>query len=146
VASFRCDVGSSINPNHNVLNAAPRAETVICNLANGFRQIRIHNCVIAMLILAIATLSALAQTGSITGQVLDPAGAAVVNANVTATASSIGVTRTVSTTSAGVYNFAALPPAAYDLTVSATGFQVQTKKNVILSVAATLPMNFELAI
>jgi len=132
VAFFRCEVGSSINPHRHMLSAAQRAEILMCKLENRFQRIRIHNCAVAMLIIAMATVSALAQTGGITGQVLDPAGAAVANADVTATASSIGVTRAVNTTSAGVYTFAALPPAVYDLTVTATGFQVQTKKNVIL--------------
>jgi len=146
VTFLRCEVGSFINPHRHMLSAAHRAETLLCKLANGFQRIRIQNCAVALFMLSIAAVSALAQTGSITGQVLDPAGAAVVNANVTATANSIGVTRTVNTTSAGVYTLAALPPAVYDITVTATGFQVQTKKNVILSVAATLPMNFELGI
>jgi hypothetical protein len=87
-----------------------------------------------------------AQTGSITGQVLDPTGAAVVNAKVTATSSSTGTTHTVTTTSAGVYNLAALPPAVYDLTATADGFQTQIRKNVILNVAAILPLNFKLAV
>jgi hypothetical protein len=120
VAFFRCEVCSSINPHRHILSVAHRAETLICKLANGFQRVR--NCAVAMFMLVIATVSALAQTGSITGQVLDPAGTAVVNVKVTATANSIGVTRTVNTTSAGVYTFAALPPAVYDLTVTATGF------------------------
>lgn len=52
----------------------------------------------------------------------------------------------ITTISAGVYNFAALPPAVYDLTATAIGFQVQVRKSVILSVAASLPMNFDLAV
>jgi Carboxypeptidase regulatory-like domain len=87
-----------------------------------------------------------AQTGSITGQILDPTGAAVVDAKVTATSSSTGITRTVATSSAGVYNLAALPPAVYDVSASANGFQEQTRKNVILNVAAVLPLNFKLAV
>ena len=82
-------------------------------LANGLQRIRVHNCAVALFMLAIGTVSALAQTGSITGQVLDPAGAAVVNANVTATASSIGVTRTVNTTSAGVYTLCGVCPPLF---------------------------------
>jgi hypothetical protein len=129
-----------------MLKTVHRAETLTRKLAIGFQHIRISNFAVAMFVLAIATVAALAQTGSITGQVLDPSGAAVANANVTATANSIGVARTVSTTSAGIYFFAALPPAVYDLTVSSSGFQIQTKRNVILNVAATLPMNFQLVI
>jgi Carboxypeptidase regulatory-like domain len=88
----------------------------------------------------------IAQTGSITGQVLDPTGAAVVNATVTATSSSTGTTRTVTTTSAGIYNLATLPPAVYDVTATANGFQTETHKNVVLNVAAVLPVNFKLSV
>ena len=90
--------------------------------------------------------TARAQTGSITGQIFDPAGATVTGAQVTATSESTGFTTSVSSTSAGVYNFAALPPSVYTVTVSAEGFQNATRKNVILNVAATLPLKFTLAI
>jgi len=91
-------------------------------------------------------LSAHAQTGSITGQVTDPAGAVVANAKVTATSSLTGTTRTVSTTSAGLYNFPALSPSSYTVSVAASGFQVETRENVTLNIAATLPLNFKLSV
>ncbi len=87
-----------------------------------------------------------AQTGSITGQVLDPTGAVVAGATITAKSVATGIVVTATTSSAGVYNFGALPPAAYDLSVSAGGFQDQSKTNVVLNVAATLPVNFTLGL
>jgi hypothetical protein len=105
-----------------------------------------RNAVLAFLFFLLTSLTVVAQTGSITGQVLDPSGAAVAKAQITATSGSTGITHTVTTSSVGIYNFAALPPAVYALTVNATGFQAQTKKNVILNVAATLPVNFNLAV
>jgi Carboxypeptidase regulatory-like domain/TonB dependent receptor len=90
--------------------------------------------------------AAVAQTGSITGQVLDPSGAAIPNAKVTATAAATGTIRTVATTSAGIYNFAALPPAIYDVAATADGFQAETRTNIVLNIAATLPLNFKLSI
>ena len=86
------------------------------------------------------------QTGSVTGQVFDPAGAVVPDASVTATSESTGLTRTATTTSAGIYNFAALPPSVYTVTVAAPGFQSLSRKNVVLTVAATLPVNFTLQV
>lgn len=86
------------------------------------------------------------QTGSVTGQVFDPAGAVVPDATVTATSDSTGLSRTATTTSAGVYNFAALPPSVYTVTVTAPGFQTLSHKNVVLTVAATLPVNFTLQV
>ncbi len=86
------------------------------------------------------------QTGSITGQVLDPGGAAVPNATVTATSAATGSSQTATTTSSGLYNFATLPPAVYTVSASATGFATVTKNNVTLNVAAVLPVNFNLAV
>src|SRR6185312_11099645 len=82
----------------------------------------------------------LAQTGSVTGQVLDPTGAVVPNATVTVTSEATGLSRTATTSSAGIYNFAALPPANYTVTVTASGFQALTRKDVVLNVAAVLPV------
>jgi Carboxypeptidase regulatory-like domain len=90
--------------------------------------------------------AAWAQTGSITGQVLDPAGAVIPNATVTATSGATGSSQTVTTTSAGLYNFAALPPAVYTVSASASGFTTTTRDNVTLNIAATLPVNFKLAV
>src|ERR1700761_8380375 len=90
--------------------------------------------------------SAWAQTGSITGQVLDQAGAAIPDATVTATSGSTGTSQSVTTSSAGLYNFATLPPAVYTVSVSAPGFAKLTKNNVTLNVAAILPVNFNLAV
>lgn len=100
-----------------------------------------------LLVLAVfVSGAAFAQTGSITGQVVDPAGAVVTNATLTATSTATGLMQTVSTSSAGVYNFAALPPSTYEVTATASGFQSQTKRNVVLNVAATLPLNFKLSV
>ena len=94
----------------------------------------------------VMTGAAFAQTGSITGQIFDPAGAVVPNATVTATSNSTNVTRTVTSTSAGLYSIAALPPAVYTVVVSASGFQPHTRSNVTLNIAATLSLNFNLVV
>ncbi len=101
---------------------------------------------IAFSVFMVTIGAAVAQTGSITGQVLDPSGAVIAKAEIRATSSSTGISLTVTTTSAGIYNFAALPPAVYELTATAAGFQSQSRKNVVLNVAATLPVNFALAV
>lgn len=87
-----------------------------------------------------------AQTGSVTGQVFDPGGAVVPNATVTAKSETTSLTRTATTTSAGIYNFAALPPSVYTVTVEAPGFQTMSRNHVVLNVAATLPVNFTLSL
>jgi hypothetical protein len=98
------------------------------------------------IIFSLVTGVAFAQTGSIVGQVSDPSGAVISNAQVSVTSTLTGLTRTSTTTSAGLYSLPALQPSTYEITVTANGFQVQTKKGVVLTVAATLPLNFSLAV
>lgn len=65
--------------------------------------------------------------GSIQGVVTDPQGAVVSGANVTLTNPATGDKQVRVTNEAGVYNFNALPPAKYNVTVEKGGF----KKNVL---------------
>ena len=97
-------------------------------------------------LLFLLPISAFAQTGSIVGQVFDPSGAVISNAQITATSAQTGLVRTTVTTSAGLYSLPALSPSTYEVTATVPGFQTQTKKNVVLNVAATLPVNFTLAV
>ncbi len=101
---------------------------------------------ISAALIGLSTCPAFGQTGTMTGQILDLSGAAVSNARVTATSESTGFTTVVTSTSAGVYNLAALPPSVYTVTVSAEGFQQIVRKSVVLNVAAILPLNFKLSV
>jgi Carboxypeptidase regulatory-like domain/TonB dependent receptor-like, beta-barrel len=63
------------------------------------------------------------ESGSITGQVKDPQGAAVVNAEVTATNVETGVSTVVQTGPAGTFYFPSLRPSRYKIAVKAAGFK-----------------------
>src|SRR5436853_26506 len=78
------------------------------------------------------TVSALAQgtTGTLRGEVLDPAGAVVPNAEVTVTNQETGVSVKVTTTSAGTYALPSLIPGVYKISVEAKGFKSFVKKDV----------------
>jgi hypothetical protein len=107
---------------------------------------RLRNLLFTLFAFILSAGAGLAQTGSITGQVFDPQGAVVPNATITATAEATGISHTVTTSSAGLYNFAALPPAIYTVEATAGGFQTEARKNVVLNIAATLPVNFKLSL
>src|SRR6266436_1782939 len=79
---------------------------------------------IAVLVL-VAPIPAAAQriTGTLRGQVFDPTGAAVPNAQVTATNQETGVSVKITTTSAGAYSFPSLIPGLYKVSVEAKGFK-----------------------
>ena len=59
---------------------------------------------------------------SLTGTVTDSSGAVVPGATVTLVDTATNYKQTVTSNSAGIYVFNALPPAPYQLTVSMTGF------------------------
>jgi integrase len=71
--------------------------------------------------------------GFITGSVMDPTGAGVVGAKVTATRTDTGQRTTVTTNGCGFYVFPSLPPGQYTVKVAAPGFQTFVETNVTLT-------------
>jgi len=82
--------------------------------------------VLLPIVLMVVTFCAAAwaqDTGSITGTVKDPSGAAVANAAVVVASFDHGINRHTVTNSSGDYNESALPGGTYDVFVTATGFK-----------------------
>jgi len=77
----------------------------------------------ALLACLSAPLAAQEVTGTISGTVSDSSGGVVPDAGVAATSTRTGVTRTTTTTSAGVFFFNNLPVGDYQLTVEKSGFE-----------------------
>ncbi len=93
------------------------------------------NSVLAVLIAGLVLVlpipcAAQRTTGTLRGQVLDPAGAVVANANVTATNQQTGVSIKTATTTAGTYNFPSILPGRYSVTVEMPGFKKSAKNDV----------------
>lgn len=102
---------------------------------------------ILVLQLCFATPETRAQgLGSIVGTVLDPSGAAVAGAKVTATQSATGVSTQAVTNTSGGYVFPALPPTKYDITVSAPGFAAYTQRGATLQADQALTVNVSLKV
>ena len=78
-------------------------------------------------------------SASLTGQVTDPAGAAVAGATVTATNAGTGLTLTVKTDNVGSYSLRPLPIGNYTLAIDAAGFDryLQTGIELTANLAAT---------
>lgn len=70
--------------------------------------------------------------GSLSGTVTDPQGGVVAGATVTLTNKSTNQTLTSTTNADGIYEFDALPPAPYQLTVEKGGFKKKVLENVQL--------------
>jgi len=89
-------------------------------------------CVLAFLC---AGPVALGQTnGEIRGVVNDPSGAAIPNANVTATLTGTAGTRTVTSGGDGSFEIPELPVGSYDVTAEASGFKKFVAKNVVVTI------------
>ncbi len=87
------------------------------------------------LIVALCLAASAQDTGSITGTVKDPSGAAVANADVVVTSPEHGLDRHTTSNSSGDYNESALPGGTYDVIVTAPGFKKYQAKGVKLDVA-----------
>src|SRR5689334_19554309 len=89
-------------------------------------------------------LRAADPTGSMGGRVVDPTGAVVVNAKVTATVVATGLKRETATAVDGGYIFPLLPAGVYSLAVEASGFSrfeqrgIEVRANVNSTVPITL--------
>ena len=80
---------------------------------------RLGAAVVAAFLLAVCSQPAASQIlyGSLTGNVTDPSGAAVVGATVTITQTATNQTRTTTTNDAGIYNFPTIPGGTYEVKV-----------------------------
>ncbi|MBK8150222.1 MAG: TonB-dependent receptor [Acidobacteria bacterium] len=90
----------------------------------------------ALVVLSTAAVFAQTQVSNadLAGTVVDPNGAAVPGATVTAKSSATNITRTVTANNSGEFQLIGLPPGEYDVTVEAATF----KKTVITGVKLTV--------
>ncbi len=103
--------------------------------------------VLAFSVMLGAGLKATAQsTGTLQGTVTDATGAAVAGAQVVATETHTGVSRTVTSDSVGAYALPALNPGTYRLVVSAPGMQPTTLENIVLAVDSTERIDAKLGV
>lgn len=90
--------------------------------------------------------SALAQfSGSVSGDVQDPSGAAIPGATLTLTNDGTGEKRIATADTSGVYHFASLAPASYHLSCTAKGFSTTTEA-VVLQTNQVLNVPVKMAI
>lgn len=80
-----------------------------------------------LLVLGAGLALAQAPTGSIAGTITDESGGVIPNAAITVTNKDTGLTRTLGTGAAGVYNVASLPAGNYGIHVEAAGFQTRER-------------------
>jgi hypothetical protein len=122
---------------------------------NNGMKVRKYLC-LALIILSLplcATLAgaqtapATAAFGALRGQVTDPSGAAIANADVVLTPAATSATLIKTKTDGqGAYEFKALPPGQYSLTLVAPGFALYENDNVVVAAGQSLRLNVAMAI
>jgi len=85
-------------------------------------------------IVAGLNVEAQVNTGSVSGYVLDPSNKAIPDAAVTLEDTARSLTRSVQTSAAGYYEFDGLPPAEYELSVTAPSFTQMSTEPVRIEV------------
>jgi len=100
-----------------------------------------------LILILFCALTAYAQyRASIQGVVTDPDGATVSGATLTLTNLEINQKLTATSDANGIYNFNALPPSKYSLTVEKTGFKKKVLDNVGLIAEQANALNVQLEI
>ncbi len=92
-----------------------------------------------------ASSSTTTTTGTLRGQVTDPSGAVVANATVAVLVSG-GPTHSATTSKAGNFEIANLPPGTYTVTANAQGFAVYIQDGVDVAAGKVVPFNIALDI
>ena len=91
--------------------------------------------ILALVFFAVSSTGAFAQdtTGTILGNVTDPSGASVANADVTVTNTATNIARTLKTTESGAFTVPNLDPGTYTVNIKMTGFEQTIVSNIQLS-------------
>jgi Carboxypeptidase regulatory-like domain/TonB dependent receptor/TonB-dependent Receptor Plug Domain len=99
-----------------------------------------------VVLLAAATWAQLPSNGEVTGTVLDPSGAVVAGAMVSLTEKATSVSHTEKTDTSGNFLFHAVNPGAYDLAVSASGFEKAVVRDVVVLVGKTTDQHVKMSV
>src|SRR6266851_3871002 len=103
-------------------------------------------CAVVLLWMVSSALAGWAQvdTATVTGTVRDSTGAVLPNVTVTATGMDTGIKTTAKTASDGNYVITPLKIGRYSVSADATGFQQETRENVVLDVQQNQRLDFQL--
>ena len=99
-----------------------------------------------MLIFVFSTRGWSQAVGSITGTVVDPTGAVIPQAKVTATRTATGVSQAISTTSSGIFTFPGLLVGTYSVKAEAKGFSPRSISDITVDVSQQRNLSFTLSV
>ncbi len=104
-----------------------------------------HMMVVCIVLFPVVT-SAQGFRGSVTGKVLDPAGAGVPGARVMLTSRTTNVSIVFATDESGYYAIPFVNPGVYDITIEAVGFKKILRRGVEVRVGDKLAVDFSLEV
>ncbi len=84
--------------------------------------------------------------GTIFGTVRDPSGAVIPNVRVSARNTETGALREATSDTLGAYQILSVPAGDYELEATANGFKTSVHRAINVTVGASVPVNFELAV
>ncbi len=93
-----------------------------------------------------ATLCGQVNTATVTGTIADPSGSAIPNGKIEATNSATSVSISAVTNTAGRFTLSFVPIGTYSMKVTATGFQTETRNDLIVTAGQILDLTFALKI
>jgi hypothetical protein len=109
-------------------------------------MIRISTGVLVGLSICSPVLFPQMETGSITGQVVDPTGAAIPTAQITVTNEATTATFSTGSDATGFYRFPQLSPGTYTVTVTAPGFTTLVRRSTVVRVNDRLRIDLGLQV
>ena len=101
---------------------------------------------LAAAFMLLASSAVFAQTATISGRVVDDAGAVLPGATITVTNTATGAVRETVSNEEGLYNVPALIPGIYNVRAALTGFAAQGRDNVEVLVGANMAVELKLGI
>ncbi|HET9696805.1 MAG TPA: carboxypeptidase-like regulatory domain-containing protein [Terriglobales bacterium] len=102
--------------------------------------------VVVTFALLVSVASAQSDKGTLSGTVLDPSGAVVPNATVTATGTQTGAVYTAVTTSSGAYRIPNISVGTYNVKVVSSGFKTAESTGVVIQVNTVASLDISLTI
>ncbi len=112
------------------------------------RFLRLAVALLSAALAALFSVGAWSQTqlAAVSGTITDTTGAVVPGVSVTVINQRTGLKRSGVADTTGEYRFAGLPTGNYSLRIEKTGFQSQTREGIVLTSAAEVTINSQLAI
>ena len=102
--------------------------------------------VVMSVLVLLLSAAAQVENGQITGNVLDPTGAAIANAKVTIVNTGSNLTLKTTSNGTGGFNVTAVPPGSYKVSVEAPGFKTKNNSGLTVNAGTILHVDMKMVL